>query len=82
MLIVYLVIAAAGVTLLLNSFLTFDRLVKAEYAFNRTAWEADGKPNGFFWRGTGTHHIRQQLGENTFVFCLAIHHTAMDEQFN
>jgi hypothetical protein len=50
MLIVYLVIAAAGVTLLLNSFLTFDRLVKAEYAFNRTAWEADGKPNGFFWR--------------------------------
>jgi hypothetical protein len=81
MLIVYLVIAAAGVTLLLNSFLTFDRLVKAEYAFNRTAWEADGKPNGFL-EGTGTHHIRQRLGENTFVFGLAIHHTAMDEQFN
>lgn len=50
MLIVQLAIATIGLPLLLYTFLTFDRLVKTQYALNRTAWETDGKPNGFFWR--------------------------------
>jgi hypothetical protein len=43
-----LLLAAAAV--LLYSFLTVDRLVKAQYAFHREAWMADGQPRGFFWR--------------------------------
>ena len=35
---------------LVYSFLMFDRLVRAEYEHDRAAWEADGKPRGFFWR--------------------------------
>lgn len=34
---------------LVYSFLMFDRLVRAEYEHDRAAWEADGKPRGFFW---------------------------------
>lgn len=42
--------AVVGVSLLLYAFLLFDRIVRAEYEENRTAWESDGKPVGFFWR--------------------------------
>jgi hypothetical protein len=35
--------------LLLACFVAFDRLVRLEYASHRPAWEADGKPRGFFW---------------------------------
>jgi hypothetical protein len=43
-----LLLAVAGV--LVYSFLTFDRLVRAQYEFHREAWMADGQPRGFFWR--------------------------------
>jgi hypothetical protein len=42
-----LVIALAT---LLYAFVMFDRLVRAEYEHDRAAWEADGRPRGFFWR--------------------------------
>jgi hypothetical protein len=35
--------------LLLSCFVAFDRLVRLEYASHCRAWEADGKPRGFFW---------------------------------
>jgi len=37
------------VPLLLACFMAFDRLVRLEYASHRPAWEADGRPRGFFW---------------------------------
>lgn len=43
-----LLLVAAGV--LIYSFATFDRLVRAEYDLHREAWTADGRPRGFFWR--------------------------------
>jgi hypothetical protein len=43
-------ILVIAVPALVYSFLMFDRLVRAEYEYDRAAWEADGKPRGFFWR--------------------------------
>lgn len=37
------------VPLLLACFLTFDRIVRLEYASHRSVWESDGRPRGFFW---------------------------------
>jgi hypothetical protein len=34
---------------LLYAFAMFDHLVRAEYEQERQAWEADGRPRGFFW---------------------------------
>jgi hypothetical protein len=44
------VVLVIAVPALVYSFLMFDRLVRAEYEYDRAAWEADGKPRGFFWR--------------------------------
>jgi len=38
------------VPVLFYAFFLFDRLVQAEYQEHREAWEADGRPAGFFWR--------------------------------
>ena len=46
----FFIIICFGLPLLLYGFYLFDRLVKTEHAQNPAAWEADGKPNGFFWR--------------------------------
>lgn len=40
----------AGAAVLVYSFVTIDRLVKAQYEYHREAWTADGQPRGFFWR--------------------------------
>ena len=40
--------------LLFYAFFLFDRLVQAEYQEHREAWEADGRPAGFFWRPPGS----------------------------
>jgi hypothetical protein len=45
-----LVILALAISALLYSFVIFDRLVRTEYAQDRAAWEANGRPHGFFWR--------------------------------
>ena len=34
---------------LIAAFIVFDRLVRLEYSDHRRAWEADGRPHGFFW---------------------------------
>jgi len=34
---------------LIGAFVAFDKLVRLEYSSYRRAWEADGKPHGFFW---------------------------------
>ena len=41
-----LAVSAAGI---LRSQLLYDRLVRAEYAEHRAAWELDDRPGGFFW---------------------------------
>src|SRR5437016_1928179 len=39
-----------AIPLLLYAFFAFDRFVRAEYENARGAWEADGRPRGFFWK--------------------------------
>src|ERR687895_125622 len=34
---------------LIGAFIVFDRLVWREYVSHRAHWQADGKPQGFFW---------------------------------
>ena len=38
------------VAVLLYAFALFDRVLRSEYESHRPAWEADGRPIGFFWR--------------------------------
>src|SRR5215472_5510231 len=40
----------ALMSVLLYAFVLFDRLLRAEHDSHRLAWEADGRPTGFFWR--------------------------------
>jgi hypothetical protein len=63
-----IVIMAVGLPVLLYSFIMFDRLVKAEYAMNRIAWEADGKPRGFFWNAPECSFIRSNWARNRLSF--------------
>jgi hypothetical protein len=63
-----IVILAVGLPLLFYSFLMFDRLVKAEYAANRIAWEADGKPRGFFWNAPECTFFRSDWARNRLSF--------------
>lgn len=50
MAIVLSVVLIIGVAALLYAFAMFDRLVQAEYEYDREAWVADGRPRGFLWR--------------------------------
>ena len=34
---------------LMGSFLSFDEIIKIQYHDFKSAWEADGRPSGFFW---------------------------------
>src|SRR5471032_837485 len=40
----------ALIAVLTYGFFAFDQLVRSEYEQHRPAWEADGRPAGFFWR--------------------------------
>jgi hypothetical protein len=66
-----LLLAGAGVLVL--SFLTFDRLVRAQYEFHREAWMADGQPRGFFWRAPGC---------NWFASSVALHRLSLTWLFS
>src|SRR5688572_222538 len=55
------VLLLAGAGVLIYSFLTFDRLVRAQYEFHREAWMADGQPRGFFWRAPGSNWFASSL---------------------
>jgi hypothetical protein len=46
-----------GLPILFYSFFMFDRIVRIEYEMNRTAWEKDGNPYGFFLDGSGVHMV-------------------------
>ena len=54
-----LLLAGAGV--LVYSFVTFDRLVRAQYEFHREAWMLDGQPRGFFWRAPQSNWFASSL---------------------
>lgn len=70
----YVVLAVISVTLviaisaLLYSFATFDRLVRAEYTEDRSAWEADGRPFGFFWHAPECTWFRSAWATNRLSF--------------
>jgi hypothetical protein len=40
----------ALMTVLLYAFVLFDRLLRSEHDSHRPAWEADGRPAGYFWQ--------------------------------
>ena len=40
----------ALIIVLLASFYFLDRLIRYGYAFHRSSWERDGRPNGFLFR--------------------------------
>ena len=39
-----------GIPWLIYGFAMFDRLVRWQHEHQHAAWEADGRPDGFFWR--------------------------------
>ena len=63
-----IIILAIGIPLIFYSFLMFDRLVKTEYAANRVAWEADGKPRGFYWNPPECSFFRSGWARNRLSF--------------
>jgi hypothetical protein len=50
-----------GLSVLLFSFLTFDKIVRLEYEGHRSTWENDGKPKGFFWRAPECNWFGSEL---------------------
>jgi hypothetical protein len=62
------VILVAAIFVLLYSFAMFDRLVQAEYAQDRLAWEADGQPRGFLWRAPECTWFRSSWATNRVAF--------------
>jgi hypothetical protein len=44
-----LIVFISALAVLFYTFSSFDHLVRAEYESDRKAWEADGRPRGFFW---------------------------------
>jgi hypothetical protein len=63
-----LFVFVVGMSLLLYSFRMFDRIVRAEYEVNRAAWEADGKPRGFFWSAPECTFFRSDWARNRLSF--------------
>jgi len=57
-----------AVALLLYAFAMFDRLVRAEYEGAREAWEADGRPRGFFWKAPECTWYRSAWALNRLSF--------------
>ena len=62
------IILAVAISALLYSFAMFDRLVRAEYEQDRQAWEADGRPRGFFWRAPECTWFRSAWAINRLSF--------------
>lgn len=63
-----LIIIFVGVPLLVYAFLMFNRVVRTEYETYRAAWEADGKPCGFFWRAPECTYFRSGWATNRLSF--------------
>jgi len=53
---------------LIYAFVAFDRLVRAEYEMDRTSWEADGSPAGFFWRSPECRWLRSDMARGRLCF--------------
>ena len=49
------------VLILLYAFISFDRLLRAEYEQHRSSWESDGRPAGFFWRAKECDFLRSRF---------------------
>jgi len=48
--------------ILIYSFVLLDRLIQAEYESHKAAWEADGKPMGFFFFPPGQNWLDKFRG--------------------
>jgi len=56
------------VGVLLYGFVAFDRLLRIEYKENRSTWEIDGKPVGFFWGPRECSWIRSGTARGRLSF--------------
>jgi len=52
---IFVVVAAFGV--LAYGLSRFDRFIQLEWERDPLAWEADGKPVGYFWRGPSDSYL-------------------------
>lgn len=53
---------------LIYAFVLLDRLIRAEYELDKAAWEADGRPAGFFWRSPECTWFRSYMARNRISF--------------
>ena len=53
---------------LIYAFVLLDGLIRTEYEVDRAAWEADGKPAGFFWRSPECTWWRSYMARNRIAF--------------
>ena len=53
---------------LIYAFLLLDGLIRAEYELEKAAWEADGRPAGFFWRSPECTWFRSDMARNRIAF--------------
>jgi len=53
---------------LLYAFVLFDRLLRVQYEEHRSAWEADGRPAGFFWRAQECDFLKRYLSRARLAF--------------
>ena len=68
-----IILLAVLVAVLLRAFLSFDRLVKLEYAKYKDAWTRDGGPSGFFWHAPENGWLGGHLAKNKLAFYWLFH---------
>ena len=76
-----LFVIVVALPVLFYSFYAFDRIVRAEYETNKIAWEADGKPYGFFGQRRRAHSC-EVLGQGTAWLLSAIQDPVMGGRFS
>jgi hypothetical protein len=58
------------IAVLVRAFMLFDELIRAEYEHHRSAWEADRRPSGFFWRAPQRVFLVSQLARQRLAYSL------------
>jgi hypothetical protein len=65
---IVLLLFIIGLPILVYSLVMFNRVVRAGYETDRAAWEALGKPSGFFWRPPECTLFRSGWSTNRLAF--------------
>ncbi len=53
---------------MIGTFITFDQILKIQYQKYKNAWEADGKPYGFFWKTKESKWLQGSIARNRLAF--------------